>query len=410
LENEEDMFGDESTVEVVEEDESQEDLMGEFLKTDGVTIGGNFLFSAKSKWYWDLDEFGDSLNPDNELFDIDLDASLYFDARPVEDLRFFGKIVAGYPFDDGNIFIKELFSEFNWDNKIYFRGGKHMISWGVGYFFSPGDILNLSLIDPQDPEAEREGPISLKTNIPFGTNNINLYVISLDIDKPYELALAPKYEFLINETEIGIGGAYQQDIAPMGMITITTPLIGDFDFFGEAVISYGANRTYVKEIIPVLETYTEDDTPYFSGTAGISYRKEDKEGNFTLNLAAQYYYNGEGYEDAEFVTNNRLLLYGLAGAGILKYSDIAYTGQHYGAGNISWIELFNTKLTSSLFWIGNLSDGSGQIESEISYEFFDYMDWSFSIPIFYGEEGDEFSFEGPTLGVTLQATFGSGNF
>ena len=133
--------------------------------------------------------------------------------------------------------VRELFADFQWKDWAFFRVGKHTIQWGVGYFFSPADVLNLVSIDPMDPTAEREGPISLKTHVPFGQNNAYLYVIANDITHPAEIAVAPKVEVVLGGYELGAGGFVQKDLPAGLMLTATGPL-GKLDLFGEAVLQY----------------------------------------------------------------------------------------------------------------------------------------------------------------------------
>ena len=58
-----------------------------------------------------------------------------------------------YPFDDqggtrefDEVFhVSELFSDFQFRDTLFFRAGKQTINWGVGYFFSPADLLYIIL-------------------------------------------------------------------------------------------------------------------------------------------------------------------------------------------------------------------------------------------------------------------------
>ncbi|HVO38216.1 MAG TPA: hypothetical protein VMV03_04225, partial [Spirochaetia bacterium] len=39
--------------------------------------------------------------------------------------------------------IKEVFVDFNFANTVYFRAGKQVLQWGVGYFWNPTDLINV---------------------------------------------------------------------------------------------------------------------------------------------------------------------------------------------------------------------------------------------------------------------------
>ncbi|MEW5817266.1 MAG: hypothetical protein AB1798_17955, partial [Spirochaetota bacterium] len=323
----------------------------QLLVTEKLTWGGGFTSSFASNWKWTAGYpfRPDYTNPEDILLDINLGATLLFDARPDKDFRVLGKFKVNYPFSNSittgsssapvsvnSIKVFELFSDFNWKNRLFFRAGKHTIKWGVGYFFSPADVLNLSPIEPQDPEAEREGPISIKSQGPLGLSNIYLYLVMKDITRPEEIAVAPKVEVLLWNLEPGLGFFYQKDLPPTGVLTISGPL-WDFDIFGEAVVSYGSYKTYVRETTDLVnwplgvETYEWDKKPYFSGTIGLRYTNAD----WHLLLAGQYYFNGLGYKDkdSEILKNSNVTL--LVSQGSLSLKDLAWSGRHYAAVSAS---------------------------------------------------------------------------
>ncbi len=75
-----------------------------------------------------------------DMFRIALGSDVYLDARPDPDFRVFAKInlAANAKADDASLRLKlrELFSDFNYENRVFFRAGKQNARWGVGYFFS----------------------------------------------------------------------------------------------------------------------------------------------------------------------------------------------------------------------------------------------------------------------------------
>ncbi|MDD9989711.1 MAG: hypothetical protein OXQ31_25820, partial [Spirochaetaceae bacterium] len=208
-----------------------------------VEIGGSYRFSLTGDVAWSsFEELAESpLEPDSQGVGVDLGATVFLDARPADDFRVFGKVDLSYPFTtdqdaqpprgfDDIVSVRELFSDFTIGDALFLRGGKHTIAWGVGYFFSPADVLNLTSIDPEDPEAEREGPVSLRANLPVDFHNLYLYVIADPGDDGVRLAAAPKAEFVLGGTEVGIGAFYHPDRVPRAMLTVSTSLL-DFDLF-----------------------------------------------------------------------------------------------------------------------------------------------------------------------------------
>jgi len=414
---ENDLFGESDLIEEVGEEDLAPSLEDTLLTNDGVEIGGEYTFTVNPSWRWNRANIGFDEFPlaDEESLDIELETSLFFDARPDEDFRVFGKVKGAYPFTEDTVVVTELFSDFNMNDRIFFRGGKHLVSWGVGYFFSPADIINLTPINPRDPEAEREGPISLKTNIPFGAHNFYLYKIADDVDEPTELSLAPKVELVLGNSEIGLGAFLKKDGPQAGMITLTTPS-GDFDFFGEGVFSYGAPKRFVRETDislehPLgLEVIDRDDDIFLSGTLGFKYSNQDDLGNFNITLIGQYMYYGYGYEDPDILKDNSQGVAFFLSQNELCLDDLTFPGRHYAASSINWDSLFDSDFSIMLFWMGNLSDGSGQVKPTISLKRSDELKFSLSLPVTYGEEGNEFTPGGSMIAVSFEVSFGSGSF
>ena len=417
--DEESMFGGDagSVVEEVKKEDTVAGTEKALLKSAGATIGGKYIFSVTSSWNWVNPELtADSLkNPEDESLDTALDATIYLDSKPSENFRVFGKVDVSYPFTEADISVRELFSDFNWNNRLFFRGGKQTINWGVGYFFSPADLVNLTPINPEDPEAEREGPVSLKVNLPLDIHNLYLYLIDNNIEKPWEVAVAPKAEFVLGETEVGIGGIYQYDHPTAGMLTFSSS-ISDFDIFGEGVMKYGSDKNFIETTDVTLsnplglQAVKKDDTLFFSGTVGFMYNHIDEEGNFSFMTAAQYLYNGEGYADKDFMKDNNSGIMVLLGNGDISASDLLRPGLHYGAASFHWNGMFNSDFSLSLFWIGNLMDGSGRVSPSVSYSPIDNGSITVSLPFTYGDDGYEYTQNGRNLSLNVKLSLGSGSF
>ncbi len=506
------MFDTDSMIEVVDEDAASEDTgsFEEFLKSEGVEFGGSFSGSLSNSFSYDYlwDPAFDITNPEMTLTPS-VSADLFFDARPDTHYRVFGKLgftsasgdsntVASIIPDDGltfeqvtdedgnttfqivdsadvdesdpnqttitqedvasdtstelNISVKELFADFDWDNRVYFRFGKSTIKWGVGYFWSPTDVLNLTSIDVEDPTAELEGPVSLKIHYPIDINNLYLYLITENVEEPLDTAIAPKYEFVVGNTEIGIGGYYQRDLAPRAVATVSTT-IGDFAVFGEGLASWGSDKVFVRkskdqsaaeedeedDLDIVLDTYTADSGFFLSGTIGTSYMHEFEGDNGTFMITGQYYYNGEGYsyEDGLLEAAYHLALNsgdnglaldaeeqpeGYEDPPALGTADLTNFGKHYLGMAVSFSSISGSDLSFSTLGIANLSDFSGMIIPTVTYSFMDYLSASAGMRITFGEEGDEYTnpaalisgssddWKGPTMSFTLEFSIGGGSF
>jgi hypothetical protein len=197
-----------------------------------------------------------------------------------------------------------------------------------------------------------------------------------------------------------------------------TGSLGRFDLFGEAVASWGNDQTYVTNI-STYSTETRDGVWYFQGTAGFLYTARD---GYT-SIAAQYYYNGEGYSYDErkslvdqFYSLPQTLQDNLAPALV---GALYGASQHYGALSVSRSELFIKDLSASVLVLANLADLSGFINPNIQYRVFKYMNLSISPSFVWYIDGlwgtgkhSEYVLlnKGPAVTISLNASLGSGRF
>ncbi|MFP4115315.1 MAG: hypothetical protein ACLFUA_13175 [Spirochaetales bacterium] len=402
---------------------SDADFSDEMLSGEPVRIGGTYRFSLAPSFFWDeLDSPSDVSGWPEYEFATTLGTQLFVDARPSSDFRVYAEADVSYPFTvsgtpgdtDAREFhdivrITELFSDFTINDTLFLRGGKHTVTWGVGYFFSPADIINLERIDPEDPEADREGPVNVKAQLPISTTNLYLYALPPVGGEEYP-AFAPRAEFVVDAFEIGFGGFWRPKDLPAGMVTVEGS-ISDFSLFAEAVVLGESDRTYVREAATPLgvETYTHDEI-VFQGTAGLLYRYSDDDGDINLNAAGQYFYNGEGYEDSSVLSENQLGVLALGQAGELGASDLSEIGRHYAAASAGLSSILGSDISVQSLWYGNLSDASGSVSVTVSYRFNDYVSASTGANYTYGDSGDEFTPLGQRLGAELTVRFGSGSF
>ena len=449
--DEDELFGAEDAVveTVAESDEGA--AVQSLLVSESVRIGGSFVGKASGSWTWD-DPWGGSFDPaapDSYGLAPELSALVFFDGRPTESTRFYGSVKTAWPFitstkvldSNGgptgdtvatpNLEVFELFSDFSWNDSLYLRFGKQTINWGVGYFFSPANVMNLEAIDPFDPEVQLEGPVALRVHYPVPGSQHNLWgyaVFDAEDMRPQDTALAAKAEFVLGGWELGAGGYYKNEEPLRGMVTASGS-IGQVSLFGEATLSRGSDRTWVTEVSPALAanrfvaTETDEESPFFKGTAGFMYSHSDS----NVTVMGQYLYDGEGYSsddreariaealDAEDAIK-ALLAYTVddvdaAYSGFLK-GLILNSGRHYAALSFSKSELLLDDLSFSLFAIGNLSDLSALLRPSLSYAFFDGLSASLSATFALGFDDGEYVvlYDGRAMALSLAVTLGSGAF
>jgi len=438
-----------------------------FLKTDSARLGGSFSASSGGSWFW-TDPWNGNNNPaepDEMNLPTTLSALVFFEGRPAENFRVYGSFKTQWPFvassdpfvtsatykapvlpstqpsvitTDGtvavpNIEVFELFNDFSWNDKVFFRFGKHTVKWGVGYFWSPADMLNLNAIDVEDPDAQREGPISLRAHIPVPGTQTNIWAYALipETDdpaslEPADLGGAAKIEFLVGDWEVGTGAFVRYDQPASAMLSLTGA-VGRFSLFGEGSLSWGSQKSFVKDIsalAPYLVTERFDDSPFFSGTAGFNWTKSD----WDLTVVGQYLFNGQGYADDD---RNKLIddfrtvepvvsaILGEAGVAALGAGLIYNSGLHYAALSVSKSEMGLKDLSGSVFVLANLSDLSGFAKPSISYRFFDKMSASAAATFYFstsalwgaGDNGEYVVLAGgPSVTLSLSSALGGGRF
>ncbi|AAS12363.1 MULTISPECIES: hypothetical protein [Treponema] len=398
------------------------------LESKKLRIGGSLSSSMGINYAWvdpysKKDDYLKSFKDGKGSFNTTLNGSLFFDARPNEDLKLYGKFLFGFPFEKSlsgqgaafvpksivppnglklpafvevsgvpNIKIQELYTDFSAKDIAFFRFGKHAVKWGTGYFYSPADVINISRIDPQDPTADREGGISLRTHIiiPKTQHNIWLYLLPPEQRDGYDpkyTAGAAKGEFVVGNWELGFGGWYKYEKAPRLITTVSGSIAGKVAVFGEGVFAWGSDYTYYKAD---MSPYTEKNKPFFQATLGGSYSNADT----NTGIVLQYFYNGFGYSNTDvpqdilskaavhIKNKNYTHPSVLASGDIFAMGNI---GQHYIALNISQNKLGTDKLSLNFFQQFAISELEGFSKLTLNWRIYKFASMStgpsFSYPL-----------------------------
>lgn len=360
------------------------------LETEKLKIGGRLDSGLSLNYVW-TDPFTKKAdlkkaftNPEVSVFQTLLAAQLFFDARPTNNSKIYGKFDFGVPFEKEiqgvstiqlpppgasfnipvvvsgvpNFSVRELYVDFSAKDIAFFRFGKHAVKWGTGYFYSPADILNISRIDPQDPEAEKEGPISFRTHviIPKTQHNIWLYLLpptKLEKFNPKYTGGAIKFDLVFGDWELGVGGFYRYEKAPRLVTTLSGSIVNKISIFAEGIFAWGSDYTYHKNDSSFSE-YTEKKKPFFQATIGGSYSITKTKST----IALQYYYNGFGYKKPYDVFYSALTkandksTFPPNTSAIKTISDMTamnHLGQHYIAFTFNQAELGTDKLSLNFF-------------------------------------------------------------
>lgn len=439
---ESELFGDDSDIFLTQEQTKSENINNSLkLKVDEesavaslenktLRIGGSIASELvlKSIWNAPYEKKADGkeyfLTPDASLKPV-LDASLFFDARPFDNLKLYGKVNFGFPFEkqlsgtavvpprlvpslpngaelplqvngSPNFKLWELYTDFSAHDIAFFRFGKHTVKWGAGYFYSPADVININRIDPQKPTAEREGPVSLRAHfiIPKTQYNLWFYLLPDTKDfKPENTAAALKAEAVFGKWEAGLGAWYQKEKAPRLIATLSGSIIGKIGVFAEGVFAWGSDYTYYRNA-NAQDSYTQKNRAFFQTTAGCSYTNSETH----TSVAAQYFYNGFGYEDIysahtiteQAIANRIATTKGMPinrdvqdAAG--KIAQMGYPGQHYIALNLSQNKVGTEKFTANLFQQFAITERTGLTALSINWKIYKFASVStgpsFTYPI-----------------------------
>jgi hypothetical protein len=269
---------------------------------------------------------------------------LTFSARPDETIRFQGTV--SFPFAYTNMFapvINEMFFDYTLKDLVYFRIGKHLVSWGVTRIFDVGGDLM---------ENSQDG-LNLKATVPIGTGGVTAIILTpqsilssgfLWGDMTYGL----QTDLPIGKSELILSGTFQIDdpgSKPLrATATLKTSVFG-VDLFAEGI---GASTLTVTQPI--------EATPELSAiVSGFFWERTDPE----YKLYGEYYYNatdGNGRDQ--------------------QVSLVA------GANNV-----FGSALNLGLQWTHAFIDGSGIVVPGFSSDILPHISLQVGFPIRYGAAG-----------------------
>ena len=402
-----DLFGSDTLVTEVDENE-EANPADELLESERIVLGGRFSVSARA----DLDLHAGEDAVTSGL--ADLSTRLFLDARPTSDFRFLLKGDANYSTGAGLDFaLREMFADIDILDTVFLRAGKQTINWGVGPFFSPANLVNLERIDPESPEEELAGPVALKGQLPIDTSNLTGYLLLNDIGGDENIGVAARYEFLVGNSELTVGGIYDFG-SPWALMATATGSIEDVTVFAEAVLQGNSDKVFVVEDPRSRAGFriTTSDSLFISGTIGgrFSYTTEDD--LYSVSAAAQYLFNGLGYADPSLFTDDPAALafaQQQIALGNMSPSDLLERGQHNAAVRVSSNDIANTDLTPSVLWLSNLSDGSGLVSAGVRYDGIDFVTLSLDYRYLYGPNGAEYRVAGANHTLSLSVTV-SGSF
>lgn len=396
--------------------------------------GGDFdsTIGVKGSYSPLLPTFEQLQSPRESLL-FDLKARLWFDARPDKNYRVFGKLTTAYPFTTqidtladpssapdavlnpvtsytvNNIKLFELFTDFNWDETVFFRFGKQTTAWGLSRFYQIADPLTVGVKNPNDLTLDLEGPLALKVALPLGVHNLYFYSVVKESYLPKDMNTASisdvgvgvKADFLVTvpknailgNAEFTLGTYYQRKLAPKAIAGLSTS-IGKLQLFTDQAFSWGLDSYRLYESSPgVYSSEKPGFGIFYSATAGTMYVNND----WHFTFYGEYMYNSAASTDPEYLKKF------LANLGYLNLtaSDLfGYLSQHNSALSLSWSELFNTdKVSFSAVWLQNWVDMSGMATPSITFTPFDHLSLQTGVTVAWGTDTSEWILKNSNITV-----------
>ena len=295
------------------------------------------------------------------------------------------------------VLLDQAWLSFDIARSVFVTVGRQHVKWGVARFFSPTDFL---ASQPRDPLAlfdARLGVTMARLQIPWESAGWNFTAVALfeptqnvgggysgssSVENPggsgvnptdtgtllRDVGGAARAEFSFKNGAFGLDGLVQRNRAARAGADLTMS-IGDVDVYGEVAwkqnLDIPGSRSFtlgtpidvtgldprippgttVTANTPASVTVPLRSTPVIQAAGGVSY-SINFEGNKSITLGAEYFYNSASYTRDEYLP---LLILG----GFQPF----YVGKHYLALSATLLETAQ-KRTWILSGIGNLSDGS----------------------------------------------------
>ncbi|HOD14923.1 MAG: hypothetical protein KBC90_12765 [Spirochaetes bacterium] len=314
--------------------------------------------------------------------------------------------------------INEVFVDLNIGKRVYFRIGKQLLKWGVGYLWTPTDMISVEKRNIQDSSQVMQGTYGLKIHVPFGTRaNIYSFIDMNNAKHIADLAMANKVEVLFGKTELALSILLKQHNLPVYGFDFTSRVL-TLDVHGEASLSYGDNRRKLRgwpwylalgsATVPVESLYLAGNRAYifdrrvrgeWIGKASFGFgRGFDVRGvKERIRFDVEVFYNHAGYDthvfEKDFLNATYFLTNGL-------YTP-NYMGKYYVGGFITIREMFVQELSSMINCVVNIREESSIISGMISYAPFYDLTLNLMVNGFVGKENREYTVYGNYLTAEL---------
>jgi hypothetical protein len=339
------------------------------LGTDRLQLGG--LLYLRFNWnFTNGDELVDHPISMPNLVD------LYFDGRPNDRVRGFvrGRLLWDPTVDDADPLVQmsgrssvdvrldELWLKFDIARFVYVTIGQQKVRWGATHFWNPIDVINRSQRELLSFFDDRSGVPLVKLHIPVESLGWNFYILGM-LDRVTSLdkgGIAGRAEFVFSTIELGLTGAYRDDIDPRVGLDFSAG-IWNFDLTAELGLAFDSRF---------------EDKVAVQLAAGLQYTFSVFDDDMLI-IGAEYFFNKEGKDEI-----NPLDLFS-------GEAQFFYAGRHYASlfaalpapGRLDdWSFTFST--------IGNLSDRSFVARLDLSVKVLTYLTIQGYLAAHFGKQGE----------------------
>jgi len=342
------------------------------------------------------------------------------------------------------VLLDQAWLSFDIARSVFVTVGRQHVKWGVARFFSPTDFL---ASQPRDPLAlfdARLGVTMARLQIPWESAGWNFTAVALfeptqNVGGSYsgsgsvanpggsgvnpadtgallrDVGGAARAEFSFKNGAVGIDGLVQRNRAARAGADVTMS-IGDFDVYGEVAWKEYSDAPFSRTFdvttqldpskipgvppgtfppgttIPVTNqaqvALPERTRPVYQAAGGATY-SINFEGNKSITLGAEYFFNSASYTRDEYLP---LLIVG----GFQPF----YVGKHYLALSATLLETAQ-KRTWILSGIGNLSDGSYIARLDLVITLLSYLSVESYIAGHFGRTGGELRLGFPRTDLSM---------
>jgi hypothetical protein len=329
---------------------------------------------------------------DNEL-PLMVQGDFLVDARLMKSYRAFLDLALGTVVGQPTplILLKEVFVDFNFANKVYFRAGKQVLQWGVGYLWNPTDLINVQRKSFTDLTALREGVFGLRTDVVFSRAfHLYTFVDLNEVSDLTDLAVAARAEFLAGSVEFAFSGWGKYAQVPVFGFDLSAPLFWNLSLHGEGTLSWGFPGRKMRDD---GSTYSVSDELVPRASVGLSRNFDSGNIQDRIVVNTEFYYNGLGYKENMFEVLPKIPTPPDLGRTdfIDKYYHSGDYGTWYGALFVTINRLFKTNLTLNLSGLGNFSDLSFITLAELDYAPVNNFTLSLTVSSFLGPDLREYT-------------------